>query len=177
MGQIERWDAADAARNIDGLVELLRDSVDGGASVGFLPPLAAGEARRYWEDVIRELSAGERILLAARDATGLAGAAQLALPAKPNASHRAEVQKLLVHSRARRAGLGRALMAELEGAARAAGRLLLVLDTREGDAAERLYRALGYRAAGVIPGYARSADGRLDGSVFFYRALDEEETA
>lgn len=177
MARIEQWDAAQAAAGIEGLIALLRDAVAGGASVGFLPPLDAAEARRYWEGVIGELGAGERILLAARDAGGLAGAVQLALPAKPNASHRADVQKLLVHSRARRAGLGRALMAELERAAGAAGRSLLVLDTRQGDAAERLYRAIGYREAGVIPAYARSADGALAGSVFFYRRLDEEDGA
>ena len=63
-------------------------------------------------------------------------------------------------------------MRTVEALAREQGRTLLVLDTREGDAAELLYRKLGYTAAGVIPGYARSAGGSLDGSVFYYKQLD-----
>jgi len=62
-------------------------------------------------------------------------------------------------------------MRRLEDLARERGRVLLVLDTREGDAAELLYQKLGYTVAGVIPGYARSASGALDGSVFYYKHL------
>jgi acetyltransferase len=59
----------------------------------------------------------------------------------PNAGHRAEVQKLLV------------------------------LDTRLGDAAERLYARMGYRRVGVIPKFALSLVGRLEATVIFYRNL------
>ncbi|MDP9313761.1 MAG: GNAT family N-acetyltransferase, partial [Chloroflexota bacterium] len=72
---------------------------------------------------------------------------------------------------ARQQGLGRALMLAVELAARQAERSLLVLDTRQGDVAERLYRSLGYVEAGVIPQYARSANGKLDACVFFYKLL------
>jgi GNAT superfamily N-acetyltransferase len=50
----------------------------------------------------------------------------------PNASHRAEVQKLLVLRSWRRQGIGLALMTAIEQAARQTGRSLLVLDTRLG---------------------------------------------
>ena len=63
-------------------------------------------------------------------------------------------------------------MATLEAAARAAGRSLLVLDTRQGDASELLYAKLGYFKAGTIPAYARSANGALDACVFYYRQLE-----
>ena len=47
-------------------------------------------------------------------------------------------------------------MAELERrAGRNCGRSLLTLDTRTGDNAEPLYTSLGYRTAGIIPGYCR----------------------
>ena len=36
----------------------------------------------------------------------------------------------------------------------------------------RVYRSLGWVPAGAIPGYARSADGSLDASAFYYRLLD-----
>ena len=52
------------------------------------------------------------------------------------------------------------------------GRTLLVLDTREGDAANALYQSLGYQVAGRIPGFVRSADGHLDTAIFYFKVLD-----
>ncbi len=45
------------------------------------------------------------------------------------------------------------------------------VDTRQADSAEQLYRTLGYCEAGIIPAYARSADGTLDSTVIFYKTL------
>ena len=72
----------------------------------------------------------------------------------PNARHRAEVAKLLVHSSVRRRGVGRSLMAELERIARSAARTLLVLDTIADSDAERLYEALGWTKVARIPEHA-----------------------
>jgi hypothetical protein len=52
-----------------------------------------------------------------------------------------------------------------------AGFRLLTLDTKRGDAAERLYRQLGWTAAGTIPGYALDPDGTPHDAVFFYKDL------
>ena len=57
----------------------------------------------------------------------------------------------MVHRRARRQGLGRALMLAAEGEARRRGRTTLVLDTRQGDPSEILYRSLGWQLGGTIP--------------------------
>jgi hypothetical protein len=46
-------------------------------------------------------------------------------------------------------------MLAVEQVARAEGRTLLTLDTRQGDAAEPLYLSMGFVLAGVIPRYAR----------------------
>jgi acetyltransferase len=55
------------------------------------------------------------VILAATTAQGeVAGSVQLALVQKENGRHRAEVQKLLVHSRFRNQGLGRRLMDAIE---------------------------------------------------------------
>ncbi|MFL5800360.1 MAG: GNAT family N-acetyltransferase [Roseiflexaceae bacterium] len=169
---IERLTAAQAADSIDALIELLRDSVEHGASVGFLPPLLPEEAQQYWAQVIADVERGARVLLVARQAGHIVGAVQLEPAAKRNAAHRAEVQKLLVHTRARRQGIGGALMRAIEAAAIELGRSLLVLDTYEGGDAERLYHQRGYIRAGEIPGYARSADGSLAGTVIFYRFIE-----
>ena len=173
MVTIEQLTVEQAVAALDDLVELLQDGVASGASIGFLPPLAAGAAREYWESVIADVGGGARVLLVAREGERVIGSVQLELASKANARHRAEVQKLMVHTQARGQGTGRRLMEAVEAVARAAGRMLLVLDTRQGDVAERLYARHGYTRAGVIPHYARSVDGTLDATVYFYRLLDE----
>jgi ribosomal protein S18 acetylase RimI-like enzyme len=169
---IESLDAAGAVRARSELVALLADAVSSGASVGFLPPLDAGEAAAYWDSVVAALRDGSRVLLIARDpAAGIGGSVQLELAMRANARHRAEVTKLMVHRAARRRGIGRALMLAIEAEARRLGRTTLVLDTREGDPSERLYQALGWERAGTIPRYARSAGGTLDATAIYYRIL------
>jgi acetyltransferase len=155
------------------LVALLRDAVESGASVGFLPPLGAAEAGAYWATVAAGIRDGSRVVLAARDAElGIVGSGQLELAQRANAGHRAEVAKVMVHRRARRRGIGRALMLALEGHARRLGRTTLILDTRQGDPSEVLYRAVGWTFAGAIPRYARSAAGTLDATALYYKLLD-----
>ena len=154
------------------LIELLQDAVDSGASVGFLPPLSNEEARSYWEAILNDVTKGTRVLLVAREAGKIAGSVQLEPAAKPNARHRAEVQKLLVFQRHRRKGIGRLLIEAIEQAARELGRTLLVLDTVQGDTAEHLYRRWGYVEVGAIPFYARNGSGALDPTVVFYKLLE-----
>jgi ribosomal protein S18 acetylase RimI-like enzyme len=171
---IEVLGAAVAARERGALVALLKDAVDSGASIGFLPPLADVEAEAYWRGVVEAVRDGSCVLLGAREPDGtLVGTAQLVLATRPNGSHRAEVAKVIVHTKARRRGIGRALMLAIEERARGLGRTTLVLDTRRGDPSERLYTSVGYTLVGVIPRYARSADGALDPSAFYYRLLSE----
>jgi ribosomal protein S18 acetylase RimI-like enzyme len=171
MYTVQRVTPEQLAAGLEPFVALLRDSVEGGASVGFLPPVPDEEAVAYWTGVRAALAAGHRVLLAARDHETLLGAVQLDLATMPNARHRAEVMKLMVHRQARRRGIGRALMLALEDVARAEGRRLVVLDTRVGDAAQQLYVSLGYTAAGVIPRYAMSAAGTLEATVYMYKEL------
>ena|SRR5712692_2129514 len=169
MDEIQALAAEQVGALVDQLIGLLQDAVDSGASVGFLPPCAAPDARAYWAGVQQAVAKGNRILLAAVEDGKVHGAVQLDLATMPNGRHRAEVMKLLVARQARRRGIGRALMLAVERAAR---RTLLVLDTRRGDAAEALYVSRGYIRAGIIPRYARSASGTLDDTVYLYRELD-----
>jgi GNAT superfamily N-acetyltransferase len=156
------------------LVGLLKDAVDSGASVGFLPPLSEAEGEAYWRGVVDAVRDGSCVLFGAREADGaLVGTAQLLPAMRANGAHRAEVAKVIVHTKARRRGIGRALMLALEARARGLGRTTLVLDTRRGDPSEQLYTSVGYTLAGVIPRYARSANGALHPSAFYYRVLSE----
>ena len=168
---IERVSAPEAGELLPGLIALLQDAVASGASLGFLAPLSTADAEAYWRHALDEVARGMRIVLVARQAGQVAGMVHLVLAPQANAPHRAEVQKLCVLRRFRGQGLGPALMRAVEDAARAAGRTLLVLDTRRGDPAERLYARLGYTAAGVIPQFTREADGTLHDTVVFYRII------
>lgn len=145
------------------LCALLTACVDGGASIGFLPPLSTADAQAYWQGVAHNVEGGGTVLLVARLDGAVVGSVQLALAAKANARHRAEVEKLMVTPAARRKGVALALMAALEVVAKEQDRTLLVLDTREGDVSEQVYQRSGYTRVGVIPHFARSASGSLEG--------------
>lgn len=174
---LELLDATQARAVLPALARLLRDAVESGASVGFLLPLPPSEVEAFWEGVLREVAAGGKLLWVARQGTEVVGSVQLALAQRPNSSHRAEVQKLLVLQAARRQGVARALMAAMESEARARGRSLLVLDTLAGDSAEQLYRSLGYTEVGAIPHFARDTRESeiLRATIVFYKWLGEEE--
>jgi acetyltransferase len=154
-----------------GLAELLRDCVDHGASVGFLSPLDAAVADRYWDRVLGAVEQGSLQLWVAEDAGRIVGCVQLEPCPKDNGKHRAELQKLLVLTAHRGRGVGRALMAEAERFARGALRTLLVLDTEVGSVAESVYRNLGWTRAGEIPDYATTPAGKLHPTVYYYKRL------
>jgi GNAT superfamily N-acetyltransferase len=156
------------------LAELLVDAVTSGASVGFLPPFTAVQAERWWRTLTDDVSAGRVIVLRLRVDGRTLGTAQLRLAQLPNARHRAEVAKVLVHSSARRHGYGRMLMEAVETAARTADRNLLLLDTLSGSDAARLYTRLGWTRATEIPGYAALPDGRLAATTIFHKDLNKD---
>ena len=111
------------------------------------------------------------MLWVARDEDGVVGSVQLELCQKPNGKNRAEIQKLLVHSRTRRAGIGRLLIQLLEQSALSQQRGLLYLDTQAGSSAEAFYRALGYRHLGELPDYACTPDGYYHPTAIYYKRL------
>lgn len=153
------------------LVELLQDSVNDGASLGWVRTPETREARNYWTGVLEAVGRSERRLFVATDDHVCAGAVQLLLPQRENGSHRGEVQKLMVHTQFRRRGIGEALLTTLENAAAAAGLTLLVLDVAKGAPAQALYEKMRWSRVGEIPDYCRSTAGRLEPTVVYYRAL------
>lgn len=150
-----------------GFSELLIQVVEDGASIGFLPPLGHEEADLYWEQVLQP----EVILFVATLNNKVVGTVQLQLCTKPNGKHRADIAKLMTHPEQRRLGIGRSLMLKAEERAKLESRSLLVLDTREGDPSNTLYASLGYVQAGRIPDFARSANGELHATIFYYKSL------
>ena len=171
MIEVEEVNESQASSLTPSLVRLLQNVVHDGASIGFLAPLSAEDAERYWQKVRHDLREQTRVLLVVRGGTEVVGTVQLGLVMTQNGPHRAEVQKLFVHTEFRRRGIAQSLLAAVEDAARAQGRTLLVLDTREGDAAALLYSRLGYTRAGIIPQYVINSDGVYEGTQIFYRLL------
>lgn len=159
-------------RLVDQLAEILKACVDGGAGVHFLAPLALERARAFWADTEGAIRSGVRRLYYAEADGRILGTVQLVLGQPDNGPHRAEVSKMLVHPDARRRGIGRALLAFAEADAIREGKTLLFLDSVPDGAPERLYRAMGFRRAGLIPDFAVYADGSKTATALMYKAID-----
>lgn len=164
--RLHRIDEHDLA----GLIDVLMDCVEGGASVSFMWPMTRAKAESFWRAVDDGLARGDRALVVAQDDKGILGTAQAIWAAPENQPHRADIAKMLVHRRARRLGVGAAVLAAAEQAARDAGRTLLVLDTASAEA-ERLYERGGWQRVGIVPRYALMPDGAFCRTVIFYKDL------
>jgi GNAT superfamily N-acetyltransferase len=158
-------------REIHGLSDVLIDCVEGGASVSFMLPMTRAKAETFWRNASASVARGERVVLAAEDATGaIVGTAQVILAQPENQPHRGDLAKMLVHRRARRQGIGAKLLAAAEESALHAGKTLLVLDTASDDA-ERLYARNGWQRCGVIPDYALWPGGGFCPTTVFFKFL------
>ena len=155
---------------IEGLADVLIDVVEGGASVSFMHPFTRDKAIAFWRGVANGVQAGARAIVVAEDEHGICGTAQLILSLPENQPHRADLAKMLVHRRARRRGVGAAVLHAAEDVARELGKTLLVLDTASHDA-ERLYERAGWTRVGVIPDYALMPDGAFCDTIVYYRRL------
>ncbi|HET9934593.1 MAG TPA: GNAT family N-acetyltransferase [Polyangiaceae bacterium] len=158
-------------REIQELGDVLVDCVEGGASVSFMLPFSRDRAASFWRNVADAVHRGERALLVSEDERGISGTVQLNFALPENQPHRADVAKMLVHRRARRRGVGAALMRAAEMVAMERGRSLLVLDTVTDSDAARLYERLGWVRVGEIPGYALLPGGGQVGTTVYYREL------
>nr|WMC98862.1 GNAT family N-acetyltransferase [Aminobacter aminovorans] len=163
--------AVEAERHMPRLVEILTASVGDGALVGFVLPFSADQARAYWHGTIRSVSLGERLLVCALIEGQVVGTVQLYLSPEPNAPHRAEVYKLLVHRDFQRRGLGASLMDRVELEAGHRNRSLLILDTVQAGAGERLYRRRGWQEIGIVPNHFVDPFGNAKASVYFMKHL------
>ncbi|MFN3303034.1 MAG: GNAT family N-acetyltransferase [Roseateles sp.] len=169
---LRELDAPQTLARVGELAEVLRDCVEGGASVGFMLPLAEGRPEAFWRQVATGVAAGERHLFVAEDGAGrVCGTVSLVIDMPDNQPHRADVSKMLVHRRARRQGVAERLLRTLEAKARALGKTTLVLDTVTGSDASRLYERLGWQRAGDIPNYALMPDGAPCSTTYYFKPI------
>lgn len=153
------------------LAGLLRDAVENGASVGYVIPIDEADISAFWAGVFEDVVEGSRALLIVRQSGQIVGSVQIEFAGKPNGRHRAEIQKMLVHSSQRRKGLGRQLMMAVEACAKSRDRSLLVLDTETASAGQHLYASMGFIAAGEIPKFALGTNGGWSPTTYMYKLL------
>jgi ribosomal-protein-alanine N-acetyltransferase len=140
----------------------------GAATIADAPALAAAHA-----DSFTESWSGEEIaaVLASPGAFGLVvrgeGEAVAAFALARTAADEAELLTLAVAPRARRRGVGAALVEAVAGAAAAAGARRLFLEVAADNAAAlALYRGAGFAPVGQRPAYYRRGAGVVDALVF-----------
>ena len=110
-------------RALAGLIDVLIDCVEGGASVNFMQPMTLAKAADILARGRGELHAANVRWWSPRMSDGaIIGTAQAVWAAPENQPHRADIAKMLVHRRARRLGVGAAVLTAAEHAARDAGR-------------------------------------------------------
>ena len=169
--QIRPLHAEEAQRRLPELAAVLADAVAGGAAVNFMKGFSQADGEAFWGAMLPGVAKGERILLVADEGSILLGTVMVSFAPQPNAPHRAEIGKMIVHSSARRRGLGERLLTAAELHARQAGRTLLILDTQSESAGERLYRRCGWTEVGRIPDHSFTPDGRLAPTTIFYKRV------
>jgi len=168
---IRRIRARDLKHVITDLTDVFVDTVNNGSPLGFMPPITREVARDFWISLLPELEAGSRILLVACIEDRVVGSGQLALSQRSNSPHRAELQRLFVSRAARGQGIGASLVMALHQIARQHGRTLISLSTRHNEPAEDFYLTLGYKVAGVIPGWTIGRDGQQYDHATLYTEL------
>lgn len=158
------------ARQIKELSDILVSVVISGASVGFLKPFSLSEASNYWSDT-SVLLGDNHYLWAVCDAGVIIATVQLIISRSINGKHRAEVAKLLVSPKYQGKNIASKIMTHLEKEAQNLGIALLLLDTQTASHAERFYLHLGWQKVGEIPSYAKSPDGNLCSTSYFYKQI------
>jgi GNAT superfamily N-acetyltransferase len=171
MSAVRQLPPAEIEAHLPRLAAIMKDCVEGGASVNFVLPFSLEAALAWWRGRLPAFQSGEVLLFVAEVDGTIAGTGQLALAGQPNGYQRADVAKMLVHRDYRHRGLGAAILSALEAKARALGRTTLILDTAKDSAGDRLYRRCGWTPFGVVPAYATNVHGVPEECVFFYKLV------
>ncbi|MBM4101026.1 MAG: GNAT family N-acetyltransferase [Phycisphaerae bacterium] len=170
-----RLEIIDSAENLSdadfqALVRLLRDSINGGFSIGFLQSNSDADLLEFWRSESSNLTGGSFLVVARVDGV-VAGCTIITRESRSNARHRAEFRKLMVHSAYQRRGIASALQSKACDEAKRRGVTLLTLDSATGFLTDVVYEAWGWNRVGSIPDYATNPDGTLVATTYFYKRL------
>lgn len=156
---------------IEGLSEIIIETVAHGGSVSFMHPLQKETAMQFWQHSLAGADRGERIVLGAFDGQALVATVTLLVDCPPNQPHRAEIAKMMTRISHRGRGIARALLLEAERLAAGLGKTLITLDTAEDEGAAGFYEKLGYQKTGVIPDFALKPHGGLTGTIIYWKRV------
>jgi ribosomal protein S18 acetylase RimI-like enzyme len=169
VDRVTRYSGTD----LDDLCEATESAITEGGGFGWLKPPPRQVLENYWKGV---LLVPERRLVAGRLDGVIAGSAQLSRAPRNNEAQAfaGTLTSAFVAPWARRRGIGRGIVLEIESLARAMGLAVLNLDLRDTQrAAIRLYEGLGYRRWGTHPVYARVEERIVPGH-YYYKLLEAE---
>ncbi|HIF25269.1 MAG TPA: GNAT family N-acetyltransferase [Micavibrio sp.] len=159
--------------DLNDLCDATDEAIKAGGGFGWVKLPARDILERYWQGV---LTMPARMLFVARLDGVICGTAQLILPPKNNEAQSFAVNMTtnFVAPWARKHGLARMLMEEVEKKAREAGFAVINLDVRETqEEAIRFYESVGYIHFGTHPYYARVNDEIIKGR-YYYKVLDPQ---
>ena len=162
--------------DLDDLCEATESAITEGGGFGWLKPPPRQVLENYWKCV---LLVPDRRLVAGRLDGVIAGSAQLGRAPRNNEAQAfaGTLTSAFVAPWARRHGIGRKIVLEIEGLAREIGLAVLNLDLRDTQrAAIRLYESLGYIRWGTHPIYAR-VEGRIVPGHYYYKLLEDQAAA
>jgi GNAT superfamily N-acetyltransferase len=140
-------------------------------ALGQVEPVDADALRDEWRRELASLRESRRTLVVAERGDQVVAMALVVPSGAANARHRAEVQRVAVASDLRGTGIGRRLLAAVEGHAAANGLTLLWLTTHDDTDACAFYEACCYTKLGVMPDYSARPDGTLAPGAFYYRLV------
>ncbi len=164
--------ALSASREIiEGLSEILIETVASGGSVSFMHPLDLATAEAFWDGALAAAARGERVVFGAFQGGALVGTVSLLLDCPPNQPHRAEIAKMMTRPSHRGRGVAMALLHAAERLAVERARTLLTLDTAAEDGASGFYEKQGFMLAGTIPDYALKPHGGLTGTMVYWKRI------
>lgn len=151
------------------LTDLLFLCIKSGASLGFKTDVDKPQLTTYWEEINTQLKS--RIFFGYFIHNTLVGCVHYTRCQKQNGSHRAEIEKLLVHPQYQRQGIASLLMQSIEREATKQGIELLVLDTQTGDKSEYFYQKIHYTKSGQIPHFVSDNNGVFFGTSYYFKIL------
>ena len=155
----------------DKLNILLINAINENASIGFLNALNTEDSNNYWNCLQNDLDKLRKKLFIVKEKKNIVASVVLSFSQKENAQHRAEVEKLMVHSAYQGLGIATNLMNHLENIAKENDKSLLILDTRHKDRSSFFYEKIGYEKAGQIPFYSLNKDCTYSDTIIYYKKI------
>lgn len=141
-------------------------------TVGFPGPIDAETGQRLVRDLDRELRAGRAHLLVAGSEGHFLFQATLVQSGSPNNRHMAGIFRAMVDPAERGQGLMWRTWPVFISKCEELGISLVHIDVRAGSPAEKIWKHMGFKPFGVLPGYSRINGQSYDG-IYMYITVPE----